>query len=122
MRSIYIVASILLVAGCVAQVERAKPVTLEKGSAVDLRLGYRAAEQIWYMVQKQGCSTTDSIKPKQLIQSAEFKFDPTTSNVTSGMIVEQWMATGCGKQFEFEVSFIADGRGGTDIVSKFIKP
>ena len=122
MRTALIAASMLLVVGCVVQVERARPVHLEKGSAVDLRLGYRAAEQIWYMVQRQGCSTTDAIVPKQLIQSAEFKFDTASSNVASGMIIEQWIATGCGKQFEFEVSFIADGRGGTDIVSKFIKP
>lgn len=100
----------------------AKLPVMRNGSAVDLQLGARAAEQIWYAVQALGCNRYDVITPSPIIRSEEFFFDPTTSNVKSGITVERWIASGCGKDFEFEVSFAANGRGGTDISVTAIKP
>lgn len=96
---------LVFVAGCVsAPSGPGKLSMLRNGSAVDLTLGARAAEQIGYAVQSLGCKRYDVMTPSPIIRSEEFRFDPASSNVNSGMTVERWIASGCGKNFEFEVA------------------
>ena len=100
---------------------RQEPVKFRNGSTVDLRLANRGAEMVWHAVRAQGCPVITEIAPTPLIRSEEFAFDNATSNVARGMTVERWIASGCGTTYEFEVSFIADGRGSTDITVLTLK-
>ena len=121
MRNIAVRVIVSGLMGC-ATVERPLPVTMNSGSAVDLRLNYRAAEQIWYTMQKiHGCPTTESLTPVNVDKSSDFTFSSAESRVVSGRVTERWLARGCGKEFPYEVNFIADGRGGTDITSRPIR-
>lgn len=118
-----VVCGAVFAAGCMSTPGRtAKLPVFRNGSAVDLTLAARAAEQIWYAVQKLGCDRYDVITPSPIIRSEEFQFDSASSNVKSGMTVERWIASGCGRDFEFEVTFAADGRGGTDVGITYVKP
>ena len=124
MRTYLSVAMIVLaVAGCATPPShRAAPVTMRDGSAVDMRLNNRAAEQIWYTMQKiHGCSSTETLTPVSVEKSGDFVFNAQESRVTSGRVTERWIAVGCGKEYPFEVMFIADGRGGTDVTTRPIR-
>ena len=116
MRNILAVVLIATLSACVVVAPSSRPVTIEDGSAVDLRTEYRAAELIWYTVQKRGCMQTDRIVPTIVEKSPEFEF--ASGHVVRGRVTERWIANGCGSTYPFIVEFSADGKGGTDISTK----
>jgi hypothetical protein len=124
MRSIVVLPLVCAVCfGCATvTTNRNAPVTMKSGSAVDLRLNNRAAEQIWYtMRQIHGCASTETLTPATVDKSADFVFSASESRVVSGRVTERWIARGCGKEYPYEVIFISDGRGGTDVTSRPIQ-
>ncbi len=95
--------------------EPTRPIKIEKGSAVDLRTQYDAAELVWNSMQRLGCRQTDVIFPEIIEKSSDFQRGE--GYVVQGQVTERWVAHGCNMKTPYLVDFIANkpNAGGTNV-------
>ncbi len=105
-----------LLFGCAAiNREPVRPVTMEKGSSVDLRTQFDAGELLWNSMQRSGCRQTDAVFPEVLEKSSDFQMGK--GYVAQGFVKERWVAHGCGMKIPYIVEFRVNKKneGGSDV-------
>ena len=116
MKKLLAISLVFFLTACVAITrEPTRPIKIEKGSAVDLRTQYDAAELVWNSMQRLGCRQTDVIFPEVVEKSSDFQVGE--GYVVQGRVKERWVAQGCNIKISYLVEFIAGkpNAGGTDI-------
>lgn len=114
--SIALCAMVACLSGCVViHKEPSRPVKIEKGSAVDLRTQFDAAELVWHSMQRLGCHQTDVIYPEILEKTSDFQAG--SGYVIKGQVKERWVVHGCNMKIPYVVDLKANkqNEGGTDI-------
>ena len=102
--------------GCVIINKNAsRPIKMERGSAVDLKTQFGAADLIWLSMQRLGCPQTDTIYPETMEKSTDFQAG--TGYVITGYVKERWIARGCNMQVPYIVDIKANKQSeyGSDI-------
>ena len=112
--SIVIAVSILIsicIAGCQSGPARNDGIGISYTgeSCADTVLKKDTLLSVYMLVMKNGCDSIENIDTRVI------KSEPLTGNYGHVSGEEEWIVTGCEREFPFTITFIEDGNGGTFI-------